>query len=645
MRGQMDPEVDALLRAGDIEGAARRAMDKGLHRRAAELLALLGRHAEAAVVALEAGEWRSALDAALASGDERVVAALCDEIGQRGAIAEAAAAHARITQRHDVAARILEPLFPAEAGQSWYERGEYLYAARCFDRAKDTGRTIVALEQHLAQFADDTEAAERLAVLRAGRGDDEGAVRALQLAARHRAGPKALAMLVESLRRIGLEGAARVVIRRLRAVAPESSLDLTSYVDALPRGQGEERYAGRYRVVRQVGSGAAGRVLEAVDELTGETVALKVLAVGDDKGAAFARFMREAELARSLDDPTIVGMRALDPEGPTIVYDWMPGGTLTERLATMSLGETRAISLRLLRALSVLHRHGVVHRDMKPSNVLFDPAGQARLGDLGAAHLSDLGATVTGGLVGSLPYMSPEQITGAAVSASTDLYSFGCMLYQMLTGQTPFAGPDYVDQHLHEVAPKVSSLRPALGTEYDALIESLLAKDPDQRPQDAFECERLLQALSFREVDDDGRTLARRSSIPPPPSAAQRGASWLLATDKPGRWLDQRLAREVERVEVDASRRDALYRWASSTSSDLQTITDIEDDNGPTLVAYAVALDATAILPADSLDGIERGRVLAALSEVGFDGVSAGRAPCARTSLYGAVALVRALSS
>jgi hypothetical protein len=74
MRGQMDPEVDALLRAGDIEGAARRAMDKGLHRRAAELLALLGRHAEAAVVALEAGEWRSALDAALASGDERVQA-------------------------------------------------------------------------------------------------------------------------------------------------------------------------------------------------------------------------------------------------------------------------------------------------------------------------------------------------------------------------------------------------------------------------------------------------------------------------------------------------------------------------------------------------------------------------------------------
>jgi serine/threonine protein kinase len=194
----------------------------------------------------------------------------------------------------------------------------------------------------------------------------------------------------------------------------------------------------------------------------------------------------------------------------------------------MPLREVGRVALRLLHALETLHRHGVVHRDVKPSNVLFDAAGQARLGDLGAAHLGDLGATVTGGLVGSLPYMAPEQMTGAPVSASTDLYALGCVIFEMLTGQAPF---------------------------------------------------------------------------------------------------DQRLAREVERIELDASRRDALYRWASSTSSDLQTITDIEDDNGPTLVAYAVALDATAILPADSLDGVERGRVLAALSEVGFDGVSAGARP------------------
>jgi serine/threonine-protein kinase len=356
--------------------------------------------------------------------------------------------------------------------------------------------------------------------------------------------------------------------------------------------------------------------------------------------------MREAELAKSLDDPTIVGMRALDPEGPTIVYDWMPGGTLAERIGALSLGEVRAISTRVLKALSVLHRNGVVHRDLKPSNVLFDPAGQARLSDLGAAHLNDLGATVTGGLVGSLPYMSPEQITGGSATAATDLYAFGCMLFQMLTGQTPFAGPDFVDQHLHEPPPKVSSLRPALGVEYDALLDALLMKSPEARPQDAFEAERMLAGPSWREVDDDGRAMARRSSIPPPMAAARaQGMSWLTALSAPNRFRDERLARDVERIEVSAARRETVYRWAAMGSTDLQTIVDIDDQEGETLSVFALIADDGPVLAADALDGVERGRVLAALSAVGFDGVSAGAAICARSRAYGAIALARALAT
>jgi hypothetical protein len=649
----METDIEARLRVGDIEGAAKAARAAGMHRRAAELLALLGRHAEGAVVALEGGEWRAALDAALGSGDERVIAALCDELGRRGALAEAAAAHARITQRHDVAARILEPLFPSEAGQAWYERGEYLFAARCFDRAKEIGRTTAALEQHLAQFPDDVEAAERLAVLRASRGDDEGAVRALQLAAKHGAGASVREKLIEALRRVGLDGAARVAIRRLRAVQPDASLDLGAYESALPRGQREERYAGRYRVVRQVGSGAAGRVLEAVDELTGETVALKVLTVGDDKGAAFARFMREAELARALDDPTIVRMRALDPEGPTIVYDWMPGGTLSERIGRLSLGEIRAACARILRALSVLHRNGVVHRDLKPSNVLFDPAGQARLSDLGAAHLNDLGATVTGGMVGSLPYMSPEQITGGSATAATDLYAFGCMLFQMLTGVTPFAGPDYVDQHLHEDPPKVSARRPALGDAYDEALDRLLAKDPEARPADAFECERILNTLPWREPDAlEEREGAGRVSVPPagrtsvPPGGAGQGAGlrWLSPTSRDARFRDERLGREVERVVLDGSQRERAYRWAAMGSSDLQTIVDVEDDGGDRLAVYALAADDGDEVTTDRLDGGDRHRVLAALGALGLDGVRAGTMRCVRSRTMGAIAMVRSLA-
>ncbi|MDP3279116.1 MAG: protein kinase [Deltaproteobacteria bacterium] len=645
----MDPEIDALLRAGDIEGAAQRARALGHTRRAAELLALLGRHAEAAILALEANEWRAALDAALASDDERVVSALCTELGKRGPIAEAAAAHARITQRDDVSARILEPLFPAEAGATWYARGEYAFAAQCFDRAGDIKRTITAYEQHLSQYPDDVDAAERLAVLRATRGDDEGAVRALQLAAKSNPRASVLAKLIEALRRVGLDGAARVTLRRLRVSTPNAGADIEAFQDALPRGEGEERYAGRYRVLRQVGSGAAGRVMEARDELTGETVALKVLTVSDDKGAAFARFMREAELARSLDDPTLVRLRALDPEGPTIVYDWMPGGTLTDRIGHLSMAEIHAIANRLLRALSVLHRHGVVHRDLKPSNVLFDPAGQARLSDLGAAHLGDLGATVTGGLVGSLPYMSPEQITGSAVTAATDLYALGCMLFQLILGRTPFLGPDFVMQHLNDVPPTPSSLRPGLGTEFDAIFTALLAKEAEHRPRDAQACEQLFLTCSWQEPNDGGLAPLPRPSLIPaarnsiaPHAAAHTATQWRVASQTPGMMFDSRLERDIEAVTVDPVHRDLLFRWAALDASDLQCIVDI-DESEEQLVAWVLPATDGGMCTADELDGSNRDRVLAALTAAGMDGLSARGALCARSQRYGSLALVRSL--
>src|SRR5207247_270274 len=153
-------------------------------------------------------------------------------------------------------------------------------------------------------------------------GDDEGAVRALQTAVRAGAGREALERLVAGLSRLGYDEGARWIVERLRAAHPDAPTDVAEYAGKLPRNKGgEKRYAGRYRVVREAGSGATGRVLEAVDELRGDTVALKVLSVSDDKSAAFGRFMREAELARALDDPALVRMRGLDPEGPPIVCD------------------------------------------------------------------------------------------------------------------------------------------------------------------------------------------------------------------------------------------------------------------------------------------------------------------------------------
>jgi eukaryotic-like serine/threonine-protein kinase len=403
----VDVEVEALVARAEIDQAAALAVTRKQWRRAAELLSSLGRVADAVVAAVEGNEWRLAMDIALQAADEQVLEALCARVASDPTRVPEAVAQARLARRDDVAARLLEETRPEEAAETWYARGEYARAAPCFERANDPGRAARAWEQHLAQTPDDPAAALRLGELRARQGDDEGAVRALQAAAKVEASDAVMAKLAAGMLRLGYMHASRYWIARLRDRDMKWPADPEAYAEHLPRAEGAaKRYAGRYRVLREAGSGATGRVLEAIDDLTGDSVALKVLTVSDDRSAAFGRFLREAELARTLDDPCLVRMRALDPDGPTIVFDWMPGGTLAVRVGVMALREVGHVTLRLLHALETLHRHGVVHRDVKPSNVLFDAAGQARLGDLGASHLGDLGATVTGGLIGSLPYMA-----------------------------------------------------------------------------------------------------------------------------------------------------------------------------------------------------------------------------------------------
>ena len=110
------------------------------------------------------------------------------------------------------------------------------------------------------------------------------------------------------------------------------------------------------------------------------------------------------------------------------------------------------MALEIIGGLEAAHHRGVVHRDIKPANIFFDARGTAKLGDFGVAHLVDLGQTQTGGLIGTLAYMSPEQITGAPITIAADLYSLGITLFEALTGRLPFLGPDFVAQHLGEAA-------------------------------------------------------------------------------------------------------------------------------------------------------------------------------------------------
>ncbi len=162
----------------------------------------------------------------------------------------------------------------------------------------------------------------------------------------------------------------------------------------------------------------------------------------------------------------------------------MPGGTLAERVGAegpLSAAHARRLALDLLAALGAAHERGIVHRDVKPPNVFYDAAGNAKLGDFGAAHLADFGQTQTGGFFGTVAYMAPEQITGGAIGVAADLYALGVTLFQALTGRPPFLGPDLVAQHLGEAPPAASSLRPELSRAHDDALARALAKAPQDR--------------------------------------------------------------------------------------------------------------------------------------------------------------------
>src|SRR5260370_11020647 len=193
-----------------------------------------------------------------------------------------------------------------------------------------------------------------------------------------------------------------------------------------------------------------GRVYLARDEFSGRDVAVKVVAPPVDERSAegYRRFMREAKIVSSLKHPHIVSLVESHEELGILALEFMAGGTLADRLAAPLPPErVRSFTVEIIAGLEAAHAHGVIHRDIKPANVFFAASGEAKLGDFGVAHLSDLGATQTAGFIGTLAYMSPEQISGAPLTFAADVYARGVTLFQALTGRLPLAGPDLVCHH------------------------------------------------------------------------------------------------------------------------------------------------------------------------------------------------------
>jgi len=268
---------------------------------------------------------------------------------------------------------------------------------------------------------------------------------------------------------------------------------------------GETLVAGRYRPVERVGAGSMGEVWRARDERLGRDVALKLLDLSAAPDPTIAeRFRREAIATAQLNHPNIVSVFDAGTDGTRayLVMTLLPGRTIAELVRTegpMPLDRALSLVAQVTSALSEAHRHGLVHRDVKPANVIVN-GNQATVVDFGIAQLSGLGAalTATHAVIGSAAYMSPEHATGLRAGPASDLYGVGCLLMTMLTGQPPFTGESAVAVAAQQVSadPPALSQRIRTPRALDQLVASLLSKDPAARPdaESALEQLRKVQA-------------------------------------------------------------------------------------------------------------------------------------------------------
>ena len=246
----------------------------------------------------------------------------------------------------------------------------------------------------------------------------------------------------------------------------------------------------RYRLESLLGQGGMGQVWRAWDKTLSRPVAIKVLHDAGGGSTAFRRRLRvEARLAAGLSHPGLAGVfdyaDGLGDAPPFVVMELVDGPALSTLLATdgpRSPAQVADMLGQVARALSAVHAAGIVHRDVKLSNLLLGPAGQLKLTDFGIAHAFDAATlTATGGRVGSPPYMSPEQVGSGTVGPASDVYSLGVAGYELLTGRRPFIGEPIAVALAHrEQAPP--PLPAAVPTPLAALIMSMLAKDPAARP-------------------------------------------------------------------------------------------------------------------------------------------------------------------
>lgn len=317
----------------------------------------------------------------------------------------------------------------------------------------------------------------------------------------------------------------------------------------------------RYRLRRELASGGMATVHLADDVVLDRPVALKILAPSLAADAAFVdRFRQEARAAGQLRHPNVVTVYDWGAMDGTwfIAMEYVEGRTLADIIAEdgpLPANEAAAIAVEIVEALDAAHRQGLVHRDVKPSNIIVTPDGRVKIADFGIARAARGGLDLTqvGMIVGTAAYLSPEQAQGANVDPRSDLYALGVVLFEMTTGRLPFTSDDalgYATQHVSSPPPRLRTIRPDLPAEFDDLVDRLLAKDPNHRYQTAADLAVDLRAIAGQTTDNDRPADGHAATAV---VAAESQASAIPATEVMPQSLrpDQRIDRILDQRPAD----------------------------------------------------------------------------------------------
>lgn len=288
----------------------------------------------------------------------------------------------------------------------------------------------------------------------------------------------------------------------------------------------EKILANRYRLTEQIGMGGMAIVYKAVDMRTGHNVAVKVLRPEFNEDIEFVgRFQREAEAASKMTHHNIVNLLdvGMDGENRYLVMEYVQGKTLKEVIqerGRLSAPLACQIAIRILSALEHAHRNGIVHRDIKPQNILVHDDGHIKVADFGIARIADSSTLTKGDMVmGSVHYFSPEQARGESAAATSDIYSTGVVLYEMLTGRVPFDGENPVAvamQHLHAQPVPIQQLAPDVPPAVVRVCMKAMEKNPAMRYQSAREMASDLRASLDMRQDRPEDTEKMDAILPPP---------------------------------------------------------------------------------------------------------------------------------